>query len=119
MKKKLAVSLFVMVMGITILAGCGGDGRTSSNGNESTDSSSDTESNRENLQENTYIENGITIEGKMYDFHVDGILDSELEEIIPIMAQKEASTVQQIIEYLSGMDKDRAFEKVEVSTKGK
>ena len=105
MKRKLVSFLLVMAMGISLFAGCGSNGRT--------DSGSDAESDRENFQENIYIENGITIDGKMYDFHMDGILDSELEEIIPIMAQEEDSTNEQIIAYLSGIDKERAFEKVE------
>lgn len=96
MKKVLSI-LIIMVMSFTLLVGCGGDADTD----------------EINKKENAYIENGITIDGKMYDFHMEGILDSELEEIIPIMAEKEDDTVEQIIDYLSGIDEERAFEKVE------
>lgn len=105
MKRKLLRLLLIMVIGTLLLVGCGG--------NENIENGSDANRDSGNVQENIYIENGITIDGKMYDFHMDGILDSELEEIIPIMAQEEDSTVEQVIEYLSGIDKERAFEKVE------
>ena len=97
-KKQLLILVF-MLINIALLAGCGGSGSVDTDG--------------ENHQESVYIENGITIEGKMYDFHMDGILDSELEEIIPIMAEQEDDTVEQIIAYLSGIDEERAFEKLE------
>lgn len=88
-----------MLMSATFLIGCGGSGGADTGG--------------ANHQEYVYIENGITIDGKMYDFHMDGILDSELEEIIPIMADKEGDSVEQVIDYLNNMEEERAFEKLE------
>ena len=105
MKKRLISQLFVVTIGMALLVGCGSKERLNSDDNANVDEG--------NLQEDVYIENGITIEGKMYDFHMEGILDSELEEIIPIMVQEENSTIEQTISYLSGIDKARAFEKLE------
>lgn len=102
--KKLLVILLIMAMSTTLLIGCG---------DNDTNSSGDADNDEINQQEYVYIENGITIDGKMYDFHMEGILDSELEEIIPIMAEEEDNTVEQIIDYLRGIDEERAFEKVE------
>lgn len=96
MKKKVLSLLLVTAMATTLLAGCGGSADAGSRG-----------------EDNSYVENGITIDGKMYDYHLDGILDSELEEIIPIIAQQDGESIEQVIDNLKGLDTETAFKKVE------
>lgn len=96
MKKKVLSLLLVTAMATTLLAGCGGSADAGSRG-----------------EDNSYVENGITIDGKMYDYHLDGMLDSELEEIIPIIAQQDGESIEQVIDNLKGLDTETAFKKVE------
>lgn len=117
--KKVLATLLIMAMSASLLVGCGekeSAGKDKDNDkNTSIDQNVDTDNDVANKPGNENIENGITIDGKMYDYHIDGILDSELELILPILAKEigEDVTIEEAIQYLNEKDKEKAFDVLE------